>query len=351
VASLLEQIHAALNERYVLERELGRGGMASVYLARDVRHERPVALKVLRSDVADAMGAERFLREIRVVARLHHPHILPLHDSGEAAGLLYYVMPYVDGESLRDRLTREQRLPLDEALRIGREVAEALAYAHAQNVVHRDIKPENILLTGHTETGESHALVSDFGLARAITRAAGDRLTAVGFTLGTPAYMSPEQLRGEDDLDGRSDIYSLGCVLYEAIAGEPPFTGRSMQSMIARRFHQPPPRLGLVVEVPDWVDRAVALALALSPAERYITAQAMAQALKPSTDTTTARRRTEPTPQEAEIASQETVPIAVAAFPTSRRARLTETRGWNPRFVLLAAVVALALAVVLLFLR
>jgi serine/threonine protein kinase len=350
VASLLEQIHAALNERYVLERELGRGGMASVYLARDVRHERPVALKVLRSDVADAMGAERFLREIRVVARLHHPHILPLYDSGEAAGLLYYVMPYIDGESLRDRLTREQRLPLDEALRIAREVAEALAYAHAQNVIHRDIKPENILLTGHTETGASHALVADFGLARAINRAAGDRLTAVGFTLGTPAYMSPEQLRGENDLDGRSDIYSLGCVLYEAVAGEPPFSGRSMQSMIARRFHEPPPRLGLVAEVPDWVDEVVALALALSPAERYSTAQAMVQALKPSTDTATARRRSEPTPQEVEIASRETVPIAVAGLPTSRRARLIEPRGWNSRFVLLAAAVALALAGALFFL-
>jgi serine/threonine protein kinase len=351
VVSLLERSQAALAGPYALERELGRGGMASVYLARDVRHERPVAVKVLRPDIASAMGAERFLREIRLIARLQHPHILPLYDSGEADGLLYYVMPYIDGQSLRDWLTREQRLPLDDALQIAREVAEALAYAHAQNIVHRDIKPENILLTGHAETGGSHAVVADFGLARAIIRASDERLTAAGFTLGTPAYMSPEQLGCESDLDGRSDIYSLGCVLYEMVAGEPAFIGPSMQAMIARRFHQPPPRLLSVADVPDWVDRVVTTALARSPAERYQTAQAMAQALKPSTDVPAARPWIRPTPQELEIASHVTVPIAVGGLQTARRARVTATRGWKSRFVLLVAAVALALAGGFLFLR
>src|SRR5437773_2174459 len=204
--------------------------MATVYLARDLRHGRPVAIKVLRPEIAAALGPERFLREIEMAARLTHPHILPLHDSGQAGGALYYVMPYIEGESLRDRLEREGPLPLEDALRITREVASALSYAHSHDVVHRDIKPENILLSG----GE--AVVADFGIARAITRAAGSGLTETGIPVGTPAYMSPEQASGGGLVDGRSDIYSLGCVLYEMLAGEPPYTGASAQVVTAMRW-------------------------------------------------------------------------------------------------------------------
>ena len=216
MADLLSQVNTALADRYRLERELGRGGMATVYLAQDVRHRRRVALKVLHPDLAYALGPDRFLREIEVAANLTHPHILPLHDSGEAAGLLYYVMPYVEGESLRDRLTREIQLPVDEALQIAREVADALAYAHRNGVVPCDIKPENILLSG------GHALVVDFGIARALGQAGAERLTETGMAVGTAAYMSPEQASGERQVDGRSDVYSLGSVLYEMLAGEPP---------------------------------------------------------------------------------------------------------------------------------
>ena len=207
---------AALRDRYVLERELGRGGMATVYLARDLRHDRPVALKVLHPELAATLGPERFLREVRLTARLQHPHILTVHDSGEAAGQLWYTMPYVEGESLRDRLTRDRQLPLDDALQIARNVLAALAYAHSHGVIHRDIKPENVLL----EAGE--AVVADFGIARAVSAAGGEHLTQTGMSVGTPAYMSPEQAAGGSEVDGRSDVYSLGCVLYEMLAGEPP---------------------------------------------------------------------------------------------------------------------------------
>src|SRR5438128_8778982 len=200
--------------------------MATVYLAHDLRHDRPVALKVLRPELAAAIGPERFLREIQIAARLTHPNILPLHDSGEAEGLLYYVMPYVEGESLRDRLGREKQLPLDDALQIAREVADALSYAHSHDVIHRDVKPENVLL----EAG--HAVVSDFGIARAITAAGTEKQTQTGIAVGTPAYMSPEQAVGSKDLDGRSDLYSLGCVLYEMLAGQPPFTGPTVESVV-----------------------------------------------------------------------------------------------------------------------
>src|SRR5213594_3511130 len=203
--------------------------MATVYLARDLRHGRPVAIKVLRPELAAALGPERFLREIETAAGLNHPHILPLHDSGEAAGWLYYVMPLVEGESLRSRLDRERQLPLADALQIAREAADALSYAHCHNVVHRDIKPENILLSS------GHALVADFGIARAITAAGGERLTQTGVTVGTPGYMSPEQASGERDLDGRSDVYSLACVLYEMLAGNPPFLGTSARAILARQ--------------------------------------------------------------------------------------------------------------------
>ena len=212
--------------------------MATVYLAEDVKHHRRVAVKVLRAELAAALGPERFLREIEIGAQLHHPHILPLYDSGGAAGFLYYVMPYVEGESLRDRLAREKQLPLDDALQIAREVADALSYAHSHDVVHRDIKPENILL----ESG--HAVVADFGIARAITAAGGEKLTETGLALGTPAYMSPEQAAGSKELDGRSDLYSLGCVLYEMLAGQPPFTGPTVQSLTHQHLTVEPPPCG-----------------------------------------------------------------------------------------------------------
>ena len=232
----------ALGDRYVGERELGRGGMATVWLARDLKHGRLVALKVLRPEVGAILGGDRFLREIQLTAGLQHPHILPLLDSGEAGGFLYYVMPYVEGESLRQRLSREGQLPLDEALRFTREVAEALDYARDQGIIHRDIKPENILLS------RGHALVADFGIALAVSSAGRERLTETGLSLGTPAYMSPEQATADPKLDGRSDQYSLACVVYEMLAGEPPYTGPP-------RFGRPhafggAPSFDLTTEVP-----------------------------------------------------------------------------------------------------
>src|SRR5947199_3060444 len=231
----LARVQAALAGRYTIERELGRGGMATVYLAQDRKHHRQVAIKVLKPELAAALGPERFLREIDTAARLTHPHILPLHDSGEAAGLLYYVMPYVEGETLRDRLEREGQLPLEEAVRITREVASALSYAHSHDVVHRDIKPENILLSG----GE--AVVADFGIARAITAAAAGTLTETGIAIGTPGYMSPGQATESERLDGRSDIYSLGCMLYEMVAGEPPPTRPNAASAVSKPATNPVP--------------------------------------------------------------------------------------------------------------
>jgi serine/threonine-protein kinase len=214
-----ERLASALAGRYRIERELGQGGMATVYLADDLRHHRKVAIKVVRSELAAGMGPERFLREIQLAARLHHPNILPLYDSGDAEGNLYYVMPVAEGESLRTRLEREKQLAVSDAVRLSAEVAGALDYAHRHEVVHRDIKPENILLH------EGHALVTDFGIGKALSSAAESAsLTATGLAVGTPAYMSPEQAGGEPNLDGRSDLYSLGCVLYEMLAGEPPFT-------------------------------------------------------------------------------------------------------------------------------
>ncbi len=278
-------------ERYQIERELGRGGMATVYLARDLRHERAVAIKVLRPDVAAEIGTERFLREIRLAAQLHHPHILPLYDSGTLdpgpmsgpARRSYYVMPYIEGESLRTRLERERRLVLTDALRIGREVADALEYAHRHDIVHRDIKPENILLEGYLpdfDPGSGwHALVADFGIARAI--AARDvPLTATGLAIGTPTYMSPEQVFGEAELDGRSDLYSLGCVLFEMLTGEPPFTGPTSQAIMTMRCVEVAPRLrSLRPDVPAAVDEAVHRALARMAADRFPTAAQFGDAL------------------------------------------------------------------------
>src|SRR5256712_5901952 len=225
---LLAVLRDALADRYAVERELGRGGMATVFLAEDLKHHRSVAIKVLHAELTAALGAERFLREIEIAARLQHPHILPLYDSGAATSFLYYVMPYVEGESLRDRLTREKQLPQDDALRIATEVAGALAYAHSHGVVHRDIKPEYIMLSGAT------AVVTDFGIARAVSAAGQSRhLTETGTIIRTPAHMSPEQATGGAENDGRSDQHSLACVVYEMLVGEPPFTGPTAQAVLA----------------------------------------------------------------------------------------------------------------------
>jgi serine/threonine-protein kinase len=282
MGSLPDRLQVALAERYRIERELGHGGMANVYLAKDLKHRRPVALKVLKPELASSLGTDRFLREIDIAAGLTHPHILPLHDSGEADGLLYYVMPHV-GESLRDRLVRERQIPLEDALRITREVADALDYAHGRDVVHRDIKPENMLFQA------GHAVVSDFGIARAITVAAKGRMTGTGVAVGTPGYMSPEQAEGIEELDGRSDIYSLGCVLYEMLAGDPPFTGWSIQAILARQLVDPVPRLRTVREtVPEWLEQTVLRALAKAPADRFATAAAFVVALSAPTTITAA---------------------------------------------------------------
>jgi len=271
----------ALQDRYTLERELGRGGMATVFLARDLKHDRLVALKVLHPELAAALGPERFLREIKVAARLNHPHIVPLHDSGQAGNLLYYVMPYVEGESLRQRLSREKQLPVEDALQIARNVAGALDYAHRHGVVHRDIKPENVMLH------EGEALVTDFGIAKAISVAGGESLTQTGVAVGTPTYMSPEQAAGEAEPDGRSDVYSLGCMLYEMLGGGPPFTGPTPQSVIARRFTEPAPSVRAArPTVPDAVEQAVAKALARVPADRFATAAQFAQAIVVHSGTT-----------------------------------------------------------------
>src|SRR5215207_3474493 len=298
-------------DRYVLERELGRGGMATVYLARDVKHRRPVAVKILDADLARVMGAGRFLREIEITANLQHPHILPLHDSGamparhpdsvpradqgdgERSAFIYYVMPYVAGESLRERLGREGRLPVAEVVRITRDVAGALDHAHRRGVVHRDIKPGNILL----EDGE--AIVADFGIARAISEAVGGPpvdldgvSTRPGVALGTPAYMSPERPRGEHEITGRSDVYSLGCVVYEMLAGAPPFTAPATRALLAMHLHEPPPSLRTVrPDVPVHVETAVARALAKEPADRFQTAGELADALASGDATPLTARR------------------------------------------------------------
>ena len=284
---LLDSLRDALADRYAVERELGRGGMATVFLAEDRKHNRPVAIKVLHSELAAALGAERFLREIEIAARLQHPHILPLYDSGSAAGFLYYVMPYVEGESLRDRLNREKQLSLEDTLRVATEVASALAYAHSRGVVHRDIKPENIMLSGGT------AVVADFGIARAVTAAGdGQHLTQTGTLIGTPAYMSPEQATGSTELDGRSDEYSLACVVYEMLVGEPPFTGPTAQAVIARHSLDmvSPPSI-VRTTIPDAVEGAILRALSKVPADRYPTATLFAEALNTPSAATGAYRR------------------------------------------------------------
>ncbi len=287
MTDLLERLRAAVADRYAIEGELGAGGMATVYLARDLKHGRQVALKVLRPELAAALGADRFLREIQITAGLSHPHILPLYDSGAADGFLYYVMPYVRGESVRQRLNREGRIPAAEALKITREVADGLDYAHRNDIVHRDIKPENILLEG------GHAVVADFGIARAITTAGGDQLTGTGLAIGTPVYMSPEQSLGSGEIDGRSDLYSLACVLYEMLTGEPPFTGKTMQEIIARRLTEEAPELEWKEgETPDELPATLARALASEPGDRFGSAGEFAGLLGPPATAPTRKRMT-----------------------------------------------------------
>jgi serine/threonine protein kinase/tetratricopeptide (TPR) repeat protein len=305
----------ALAGRYTIERELGEGGMATVYLAHDQRHERFVALKVLRAEQSAALGAERFEREIKVLARLRHPFVLPLHDSGEAAGSLYFVMPYVEGESLRARLKREGNLSLDDVMAIVRQIADALDYAHGEGVVHRDVKPENILLSRH-----GHALLADFGIARGAAPDAGrtdpvGTVTQAGMAIGTAAYMSPEQALGEKDIDGRSDVYSLGCVVYEALTGSPPFLGTTPLSVVAQHVGLPAPTLIANPALPPSVVRAVARALEKKPADRFDSVTAFAQALHAAD----ADQVAAPAP----LAS--TLRLSIAVLPVAHRSADAET--------------------------
>ena len=267
------ELQAALADRYAIERELGSGGMATVYLARDLKHRRFVALKVLSPALAASLGADRFLREIELAARLQHPHIVTVFDSGDAGGILWYTMPYVEGETLRARLERERQLPLDVALRIAVEAARALEFAHQHGVLHRDVKPENLLLTTDGST-----MVADFGIARPWAETGG--LTQSGMVVGTPAYMSPEQAAGERALDARTDVYALGCVLYEMLAGEMPYSGPNAQALLAKRLSEPAPSLRTTRDLPVGIERTVARALARTPADRYATVAEFARALQ-----------------------------------------------------------------------
>jgi serine/threonine-protein kinase len=298
----------ALRDRYRIERELGQGGMATVYLAEDLKHDRKVAIKVLRPDLAAVIGAERFLREIKTIATLQHPHILGLIDSGQMNGTAYYVMPFVEGESLRDRLIREKQLPIPDALRIATEVAGALDYAHRHGIIHRDIKPENILLH------DGSALVADFGIALAASKAGGSRMTETGMSLGTPTYMSPEQAMGEREITARSDVYALGCVTYEMLIGDPPFTGSTAQAVVARVLTEAPrPILPQRHTIPAQVEAAVLTALEKLPADRFATPAEFAAALN----------------------SRATAPATTRVLPAAARPR------WVPRVGVVAGALGL----------
>jgi serine/threonine protein kinase/Flp pilus assembly protein TadD len=297
-----EKLTEALKSKYRINRELGRGGMATVYLAEDLRHGRDVAVKVLHPDLSSALGPDRFLREIRLAARLNHPHILPLFDSGEAQGFLYYVMPYIEGESLRDLMTREGRIPIDQACSIARSVAGALDYANRNKIVHRDIKPENIMIN------EGEAMVMDFGIAKALTAASNETLTQIGMVVGTPAYVSPEQAAGEVEIDGRSDQYSLGCVVFEMLSGERPFSGPTAQAVLNKRFTEPAPSLrSKVRDVPDETDAAVAKAMSQDAARRFTTSGEFAKAMVPAVVITPTHT---PAPEGAQVVKS----IAVLPF-------------------------------------
>ena len=286
MADMLERLSLALADRYTLERELGEGGMAIVFLADDRKVNRKVAIKVLRPELAAAIGTERFLREIEIGGQLSHPNILPVFDSGEADGFLYYVMPFVEGESLRDRLNRETQLPVDDAIQITKEVADALGHSHAKDIMHRDIKPENILLSG------GHAIVADFGIARAVTMAGGEKLTQTGMAIGTPEYMSPEQATGTKNVDHRTDIYALACVAYEMLAGEPPYTGPTVQAIIAKRFSDPVPSIRRVrTAVSEEIDAAIEKALDKTPADRFQSTEQFIDALTGERPVRTTARR------------------------------------------------------------
>jgi eukaryotic-like serine/threonine-protein kinase len=332
--STLARLTTALADRYRVERELGAGGMATVYLAHDIKHERDVAIKVLHPDLGAALGSERFLSEIRTTARLQHPHILPLLDSGAADGLLYYVMPYVTGETLRARLERERQLPIDEALRIAREVANALEHAHKQGIIHRDVKPENILLQ------DGAAVVADFGIALAVQSAGGARMTQTGLSLGTPQYMSPEQAMGERTIDARSDIYALGAVTYEMLAGEPPFSGSSTQAIVAKVLTERPTPLRTTRDtVPSSVDDAVLQALAKLPADRWTSAAEFARSLTAKSEkfiavtAPSAAARTPTTRWRVAVALVVGVGIGAAAWPRPDGAnRATSQTSAEPRF-------------------
>ncbi|HEY9383882.1 MAG TPA: serine/threonine-protein kinase, partial [Gemmatimonadales bacterium] len=271
---VLAQLTRVLQDRYAVEKEIGSGGMATVYLARDVRHNRKVALKVLSPELGAVLGPERFLSEIQVTANLQHPNLLPLFDSGEAEGLLFYVMPFIEGESLRDLLVREKQLPIDQAVHLATSVASALDYAHRHGVIHRDLKPENILMH------DGQPVVADFGIALAVSNAGGNRITQTGLSLGTPQYMSPEQATGDRAIDGRTDVYSLGAVTYEMLAGEPPHDGKTSQAIIAKVLTDRPRPIHLSRDtVPAHVEAAVDRALAKLPADRFHTAREFADAL------------------------------------------------------------------------
>jgi hypothetical protein len=310
-----QRLTAALAGRYAIERELGRGGMAVVYLAHDLRHERHVAVKVLRPDLAASVGAQRFLREIKLAAKLSHQNIVALYDSGDADGFLYYVMPYVDGESLRHKLSREPQLAIDEALRLAQEIAEALDYAHEQGIIHRDIKPGNILLS------RGHALIADFGIAKVMGKLGAPHLTSTGSSLGTPLYVSPEQASGDPGVSHRTDIYSLGCVLYEMLAGEPPFTGPSVQAILAKHALEPRPAVRILRDsVPVGVQTAIQRAMAKSPADRFPDCQAFVAA---------AAAAVAPLPKGAGVSG-----------PSVRRRRIAR---WSSLLIGVAIIVGLAM--------
>jgi serine/threonine-protein kinase len=326
MTDLRSRLQEGLGTGYTLERELGRGGMATVFLARDLKHDRPVALKVLHPDLAATLGPERFLREIHLAARLQHPHILTVLDSGDAGGRLWFTMPYVEGESLRDRLRRERQLPVEDGIRIAREAAQALQYAHDHGVVHRDLKPENLLLTR-----DGNTLVADFGIARGLGGSGDERLTETGLAVGTPAYMSPEQAAGDRGLDARTDVYSLAAVLYEVLAGQPPFVGATTQALMVKRLTEPPPSVRAVrPNVPEAVDQAIRKALSPVAADRFGSMAQFGQALETAAD-----RRTG--------GQAEGVPATVAAPSTGTNVRPSA----RPPFRLPVAATALVLGILI----